>query len=96
MKKIIGIFVSSLLILTIIFPISLAYQKNQIIMYENILSSKTNNDLPYYFSWKDHEGYDWTTPAKNQGSCGSCWVFAAIGAIESCIKISENDPNIYV
>lgn len=52
------------------------------------------NDLPESFSWKNHEGHDWTTPAKHQGNCGSCWDFAAIGAFESVIKIKENRPDI--
>ena len=43
------------------------------------------------FSWKDYDGFDWTTPAKHQGQCGSCWAFAALGVYESMIKIREGN-----
>ena len=29
------------------------------------------DNLPDEFSWRNHEGKDWTTPAKHQGPCGS-------------------------
>ncbi len=51
--------------------------------------TRTSADLPVEFNWKDIDGADWTTNAKNQGNCGSCWDFAAVGALESRIKISE-------
>ena len=51
-------------------------------------------DLPDEFSWKDHEGQDWTTIAKDQGNCGSCWDFAAIGALEAMVNIQKQDASI--
>ena len=45
-------------------------------------------DTPAEFSWKDYDDADLTTPAKNQGQCGSCWAFAALGAIESLINLT--------
>jgi hypothetical protein len=46
-------------------------------------------DTPNEFSWSNNDGKDYTTPAKNQGNCGSCWDFAEIGALESVIEIRE-------
>lgn len=61
-------------------------------------SQPTTVDLPEYFSWRDHDGQDWTTPVRNQGNCGSCWDFAALGALESVINIGEGlvdlDPDL--
>ena len=47
---------------------------------------------PESFDWRDHNGHNWMTPVKSQGSCGSCWAFGAVGAIEAAIKIYSNDP----
>ena len=45
------------------------------------------DDLPLNFSWEDIMGTDFTGPKRDQSSCGSCFVFAIIGMIESRIKI---------
>jgi len=47
-------------------------------------------ETPASFSWMNYTGKDFTTPVKNQMRVGNCWAFAALGALESVIKIREN------
>jgi C1A family cysteine protease len=49
--------------------------------------------LPSYFDWRNNGG-NWLTPVKNQGSCGSCWAFAAVGAVEAAYNKNSNDPTL--
>jgi C1A family cysteine protease len=57
-------------------------------------STITIIDTPSEFSWKNYNGIDLTTNAKNQGQCGSCWAFGALGAIETLINIKEGYKDI--
>jgi inhibitor of cysteine peptidase len=50
---------------------------------EAYTSANKSSALPASFSWLDQ---NMMTVAKNQGSCGSCWSFAACGSFESVIK----------
>ncbi|MHC1624593.1 MAG: OmpL47-type beta-barrel domain-containing protein [Methermicoccaceae archaeon] len=50
------------------------------------------DDLPSQFSWTNYNG-DWTTPAKDQDGCGSCWDFSALGAMEAAINIASGYPD---
>ena len=51
--------------------------------------------LPGDFDWRDVDGEDWTTPTRNQGRCGSCAVFAVMGALESQVKIDYHAPDFF-
>lgn len=53
---------------------------------------ETKNDLPPYFSWRDINGIDYTTPAKNQEPCPSCEAYALVSALETLVQHKVGYP----
>jgi len=53
------------------------------------------DEIPSQFSWMNYGG-DWTTSAKDQAGCGSCWAFGALGGLEAAINIASGYPNLNI
>ncbi|OYT58764.1 hypothetical protein B6U81_07270 [Thermoplasmatales archaeon ex4484_30] len=53
-------------------------------IYPVITISDTQlNDLPSYFSWRDIDGTDYTTPIKNQAPAPTCEAYALVASLET-------------
>ncbi len=69
-------------ILTLRMPLD--YERIPKIDYSRLFGKM--RDIPEQWDWRDHQG---TTPVRDQANCGSCWAFAAVGALEGCARIVD-------
>lgn len=45
--------------------------------------------LPVKFDWRNKDGVNYITPVRNQNTCGSCYVFAPVAALEAQLRMVE-------
>ncbi len=49
--------------------------------------------LPAHLDWRDVNGVSYASPILDQGRCGSCAAFAAVGTLETLMNIKRKTPN---
>ena len=91
-KKILIIAILSILIIS-------AVQSSQAINLESEKKTEktstlitTSEELPSYFSWRDIDGVDFTTPIRNQAPFASCETFALTAALEVMVQKEVGYP----
>jgi C1A family cysteine protease len=69
------------------------FQSKTAELQEYAATSNVSLTPPASLDWRRYSGNDWTTPIKDQASCGSCWAFATFGAYEALAKLAVDNPN---
>lgn len=64
-----------------------------IISFQPLLSSEEtiSNDLPSFFSWRNVDGVDYSTPIKNQAPAPTCEAYALCAALETILQYETED-----
>ncbi len=67
-----------------------------VIKFDKVFSAdwKMFAAYPSRLDYRDYLGYNWMTPIRDQGSCGSCWAFSTLGSLEAMIKMYNSDPEM--
>jgi len=71
------------------------YSRDVVSSAQQTASLRPLADLPAALEWRNKDG-NWVSPVKDQGDCGSCWAFSAVGATEAHYAIAHNSPGSFL
>lgn len=50
-----------------------------------------DSEMPKEWDWRDVDGEDYTSPPRDQGNCGSCYIIGSLDTIESRVQIATKN-----
>lgn len=59
-----------------------------------VVDNRMSISAPTSLDWRNHMGQNWVSPMLDQGNCGSCVSFAAIGVMETQYRINSGLSNL--
>jgi len=77
------------------FGLAASYVNQQMLVSPDVFRI-TPKGLPTSIDWRNKDGVNWLTPVRDQGRCGSCVAFAAIGTLEGEYNIAAKSSGLNV
>jgi len=73
-----------------VFPAGLEYYTDGVYQMSNNLPEVQPTKIVKEWDWRNRHGINWMTPIRQQGSCGSCWIFSSVAATEALVNLYFN------
>lgn len=75
----------------VVFPGGLEFYTGGVFQSYSKLPDAEKSEMVEAWDWRDRHGTNWITSIKQQGSCGSCWIYSNLGVTEALVNLYYND-----